>query len=204
MKKINAECQFVLRKPMKKLKVKRSRFRLKKFLAALHQFGSGNPLPGVSGDIVHHDSIDLAEALAEGEDFEMIPDDSLERLEIGLTLFGYFALFNGDNGFNCIDGKEVEVPCLDDEEDDEDQPRLPRRRRAKKYREAIENTTCNECSAFGYVVSLDGDAVEIEGKRMSDISGEGQLEMMLAPNLLSDAMRRWAKTFVMRPKRTKS
>jgi len=149
---------------MKSLTFKLSKFRLTKFLAALHQFSpDGDFLPGVSDDIIYYDSTDLAEALAEGEDFEMIPDDSLARLQMNLTLFGYFALFNGDDGFTCIDGQEVEVPYLDDEEDDDDQPSLPHRRRTKKYHEAIENTTCNECSAFGYVISLDGDTVEIEG-----------------------------------------
>ena len=72
---------------MKPLTFRRSRFRLKKFLAALHEFSpDGNPLLGVSGDI-----LDLAEALSLdlGEEFGGIPDDSLARLELGLPLFGY-------------------------------------------------------------------------------------------------------------------
>ena len=87
-----------MKKPMT---FKRSRFKLTKFLAALHQFslqhlGNGDPLPGVSGDIVYHDSVDLAEARSdEGEDFGDIPDDSLARLKQGLSLYGLGAAFDG-------------------------------------------------------------------------------------------------------------
>lgn len=78
---------------MKPIIIKRSQFKLKGFLAALHQFsldhcGNGEPLPGASGDTVYHDTGDLAEALAQDEGFEVIPDDSLARLELGLPLFG--------------------------------------------------------------------------------------------------------------------
>jgi hypothetical protein len=129
---------------MKPIIVKQKKFKLKNFLDALHQFGrEGNPLPAISGDIVYHDSIDLAEALASDldEEFGEIPSDSLGRLEAGLPLFGYFALFNGNHGFDCADGQEVEVPCLDEEDEfDDDETPMPRRRRTKKYREIVQNT----------------------------------------------------------------
>ena len=187
---------------------KRSRFKLTKFLDALHQFslqhlGNGDPLPVVSGDTVYHDSADLAEALSSdlGEEFGDIGDDSLARLKQGLPLFGQFAAFNGFDGFDCIDGQEVEVPDLDDEEEDEEEePPTPRRRRTKRFLLSVENTPCDECTSFGYVISLTGDTVEIEPKAMRDVDGECELEMMLEPNLLSDSMRRWLKTFLF-PKR---
>src|SRR5258708_7195548 len=99
---------------MKPMIFKRSRFKLAKFLAALHQFslqhlGNGDPLPGVSGDIVYHDSVDLAEALSSdlAEEFGDIPGDSLARLRQGLVLYGIFAAFNGFDGYDCIDSQEV-------------------------------------------------------------------------------------------------
>ena len=189
---------------MKSLIVKRSRFKLAEFLDALHRFsldhlGDGNPLPGVSGDIVYHDALDLIEALSSdvGEEFTAIPDDSLGRLEMGIPVFGQFAAFNGFDGFDCVDGHHVEVPCLDDEDDE---PGLPRRRRTRQYLEAVENTVADECGCFGFLISLVGDKVEIEAKGMNDVSGVCELEPVAEPNLLSDAMRRWAKSFLF-PKR---
>lgn len=184
---------------MKPIIVKRSRFKLKGFLAALERFcldrcGNGEPLPGVSGNAVYFDALDLAEELAQEEDFEPIPDDSLDRLELGLPLFGPFALFNGFDGFDCADGQEVEVPDLDDEDDE---PQVSRRRRTRKYLEAVTNTTANDCTCFGFVVSLSGDEVRIDAKGMSDVYGECELERMLEPNLLSDAMRTWVKSFLL-------
>lgn len=185
---------------MKPIIIKPSRFKLKGFLAALHQFsldhwGNGEPLPGVSGDAVYFDAVDLIEALAQDEGFEEIPDDSLARLERGLPLFGPFALFNGFDGFDCVDGQEVEVPDLDDDEEDDDPP-VSRRRRS----EAVENTTADECTCYGFVVSLNGGKIEIEARVLSDVSEECELEPMVEPNLLSDAMRRWVRSFLI-PKR---
>ena len=189
---------------MKPIIVNRSRFKLAAFLDALHTFsldhlGSGNPLPGVSGDIVYHDPIDLIEALSSdaGEEFAAIPDDSLGRLEKGLSIFAQGVAFNGFDGFDCVDGQHVEVPCLDDEEDE---PGLPRRRRTKKYLQAVENTTADECSCVGFVISLGSGTVEIEARGMSDVSGECELVPMAEPNLLSDGMRRWVRSFLF-PKR---
>jgi hypothetical protein len=177
---------------MKSMTFSKSKFDLNRFLDALHEFANGNPLPGVDGDTVHHDDVDLAEA----HEFEEIPDDSVERLETGIPLFGYFAIFNGENGFDIIDGDEVEVPNLDDEEEvEDDEPRKPSRRRTKKFLQAISNTYCDECTAFGFLVSLSGDKVQIEGKVMRDVSGECQTEIMLEPNLMSAAMRRFVKSF---------
>ena len=190
---------------MKPITVKRSRFRLTKLLDALHKFsvdhlGSGNPLPVASGDTVFHDPVDLAEALAaEGEEDIEIPDDSSRRLEVGLTLYGQFAAFNGFDGFDCADGQHVEVPCLDDDEEC-DEPVMPRRRRTRAFLEKMENTTPDECTSFGFIISLDSDMVEIEARGMNDVSGECELEPMAEPNLLSDAMRQWVRSFLI-PKR---
>jgi hypothetical protein len=191
---------------MKPLIFKRSRFKLKKLLDDLHRFstqnlGDGNPLPAVSGDTVYHDPLDLAEALAADghEEISEIPGDSLGRLEVGMTLYGQFAAFNGFDGFDCADGQHVDVPCLDDDEE-YDEPVMPRRRRTKKYLESVENSVADENSSFGFLISLTGDMVEIEARGMNDVSGECELEPMAEPNLLSEAMRRWLRSFLI-PKR---
>ena len=100
---------------MKTFVLKRSRFKLDTFLAALHGFsvqhmGDGNPLPGVSGGIVYIDFIDLIEALASDTDdeYDDLPDDSLARLEMGLTLYAQFAAFDGESAFDCADGTRVD------------------------------------------------------------------------------------------------
>src|SRR5205809_917810 len=78
---------------MKPITCKRSKFKLTKFLDALHRFslqnlGNGDPLPVAVGDTVYNDPVDLTEALAADGDEEMeIHDTSLGRLEAGLALF---------------------------------------------------------------------------------------------------------------------
>ncbi len=113
---------------------------------------------------------------------------------MGLAVFAQFAAFNGFDGLDCVDGQHVEVPCLDDEDDE---PGLTRRR-TKKYLEAVENTTADECGCF--VIWLNGDTVEIEARGMSDVSGDCELEPLAEPNLLSNGMRRWVRSFLI-PKR---
>jgi hypothetical protein len=185
---------------MNSITIKRTRFRLKAFLNVLHKFsldhlGNGNPLPVVSCDTVYHDAVELAEALAaEGEEDIEIPEDSLGRLEAGLTLFAPYACFDGFDGLDCVDGQHVELPCLD-EDDECDEPVNPRRRRTRAYRLKVENTVVDECSCFGFVISLIADKVEIEAMGMSDVSGECELVPMTEPNLLTDAMRRWVRSF---------
>jgi hypothetical protein len=186
---------------MKPITVKRSRFRITKFLDALHNFGvahlgNGNPLPVALGETVYHDSLDLAEALAaEGDEEVEVPDDSLGRLEAGFMLYTPFAASNGFDGFDCADGQHVDVPSLDDDEEC-DQPLIPRRRRTKKYLEAVANTPCDECSCFGFVISLTAEKVQIEAMGMSDVSGECELVPLAEPNLLTDSMRRWVRSFM--------
>jgi hypothetical protein len=191
---------------MKPMIFKRSKFKLAKFLDALHRFsvqhlGNGDPLPAVSGDTVYHDSADLVEALSTdlGEESGNIPDDSLARLKQGLALYGMFAASNGFDAYDCVDGQEVEVPNFDDEDED-DEPTTPRRRRTRRFLEMVANTPCDDCTSFGFLVSVSGDKVEVEPRAMRDVDGDCELEMMLEPNLLSDSMRKWVRSFLF-PKR---
>jgi hypothetical protein len=195
---------------MKQLIIKRSKFNLTQFLDALHNFsldhfGDGNPLPVVSGGTVYPDDLDLIDALAADEDksVEEIPRSSLERLDLGLEVFGFFAISNGFDEFDCADGEQVVVPNLDDEEEEEDAEEEPRRR-TKKYLEMAANTICDECTTYGYVISIDGDTVKIDGMCMRDVSGDCELERMVEPNLVSDAMRRWVNSFLFPERRGQS
>ena len=151
---------------MKPFIVKRLRFRLKKFLAALHQFSpDGNPLPGISGDIVHHDNFDLSEDLSSdvGDEFGEIPADSLARLELGVPLFGYS---------RC---STETAPST-----------------ASTARRSKSQTSMTKLRHFRH-------------RRQGRDSGKGdarsrwrlELEMMLEPNLLSDSLRRWVRSFLM-------
>ncbi len=152
----------------------RSRFRLGDFLSALHRFaltngGLGNPLSVVVGTQVVHDAIELAEALAdESEEVGAIPDDSRARLEAGLTLFAPFTMFDGFVGLDCADGSRARV-----REDEAD-----------------------ECLTFGFVFSLVGDTVEIEGRELSDVTGDSELRSMSNRDRIGNRMRRWVRTFV--------
>ncbi len=184
---------------MRPIKHKRHRFRFATFLTALHRFslshgGDGNPLPAVVGDTAYHDPTELAEALAsDAEDVvAKIPNDSMRRLEMGLTLFAQFASFDGFGGLDCADGCRVEVPDFDaDDEEDE----TPRRRRTRKYLAAVANTVGDESQSFGFTIMLVGEKVVIEATGMSDAGGECELVPLAEPNLLSDAMRRWVRSF---------
>jgi len=187
---------------MRQFSIKRSKFKLKRFLDALHNFsldhcGDGNPLPVVSGGTVYSNDFDLIDALSADEDrsVEEIPRSSLERLKMGLKVFGFFAISNGFDEFDCADGEQVEVPNLDDEEEEEDAEEEPRRR-TKKYLEMVGNTVCDECTAYGYFISLDSDSVKIDGMCMRDVSGDCELERMVEPNLVSGAMRHWVNSFL--------
>jgi hypothetical protein len=155
--------------------VRRTKIDLVALLASLHRYGlkhggDGNPLPVVVGDTVYHDPVDLAEALADDDEETLeVPDDSLARLEAGVTLYGTFAQFNGFDGIDCADGSRVRVRCVDDGAD--------------------------ECMSFGILISLVGDAVEIEPRALSDGGGECVLDPLLDPKI-SGRISRWVRTFL--------
>ena len=166
---------------MEPLIMSHGRFRLGTFLTALHRFslahgGDGNPLPVVVGDLVYHDPVDLDEALADDERVVEIPDDSLTRLEAGLTLYGQFTAFDGFAALDSADGKQIKVRGEDEGD---------------------------ECVSFGFAISLVGDVVEIEGRSLSDVSGECELEPLTEPNRVVSRMRRWVRTFVIANPRRK-
>lgn len=158
---------------MQPLTFKRSQFRLSEFLSACHRFsidsgGDGNPLPVAVGDEVYHDPVALADALTDdGDTSREIPDGSFARLEAGLTLFSQFTSSDGFDGLDCADGSRLRV-----REDEAD-----------------------ECHAVGVAISLTGDEVEFEGRVLSDVSGECELEPMTGQDRIGKRMRRWVRSF---------
>ena len=169
-------------------------FDLDGFLHALHSFslansGDGIPLPVVHEGTAYYDPSELESELCTD-----IPDDSTARLKAGYTLFGLFAMYNGDNGFICADGNEVEVPS-DDDDEEEKESRQPRRRRTKKYVQLAGRTECDECRGYGYEIALEGDDIIIEPALMCDLSGESEIENASEPNLVTEPMAKFVKRF---------
>lgn len=54
----------------------------------------------------------------------------------------------------------------------------------------------DECLSYGLAIALVGGFVEIEGRCLSDVTGECELEPMTEPNRISGRMRRWVRSFV--------
>lgn len=166
---------------MKAIRVPLKAFALSRFLNALHHFdlshaGDGNPLPAVVGDTVYHDPVLLAEALApEASRSVDIPSDSMRRLRAGMSVYGAFAAYDGFVGLDFADGSRIEVQGEDEGD---------------------------ELLSFGCVISLVGDVVEIEGRCLSDVSGDCELETLAEPSRIASRMRRWVKSFILAtPKR---
>jgi hypothetical protein len=123
---------------MKTLTVPQRRFDLKKFLKAIRDFtlemGGDEAFPIVQDGVAVFDA-DFCDML--DEDAE-IPDDPVERLEAGHTLYIQFALCKDFDLLACADGTEIEVPDLDCEDDDDEAPLT------QEQRELIANTHCDE------------------------------------------------------------
>ena len=203
---------------MKRITIKRNRFDLRAFLHALHEFslamgGDGDPMPIEHDDIVYFDTFDLGEVLLvdmdeedddddedqdERSDIE-IPDASLKRLEAGYRLYAMFGI--SDGGFSpliCADQQRIDVEDLADEdeedEDDQDDDR-PRPPRTNKQLERCENTPVDENRTYGYLIALQAGTINIEATCVNDMSGDCEIEPVTEPNLVSDPMRTFARSF---------
>jgi hypothetical protein len=200
---------------MKRITIKRNRFNLKAFLHVLHKFsiamgGDGDPMPIEHGDIVYFDTFDLSEALRvdmedeedEAHDDIDIPNDSLKRLEAGYRIYGMFGI--SDGGFSpllCADKQKLDLASMDDEDEEDEENHdedRPRRRRTKKYLEQCGNTPVDECRTYGYLIALQAGTITIEGTGVNDMSGECELEPVAEPNLVSEPMRKFARSFLIR------
>lgn len=194
---------------MKPLACKRARFRLKAFLKYLHHFnlaagGEGDPLPIEDGGIVYFDVVELMEVLdadrdeGNADDID-IPPDSLLRLQAGYTLYAMFACSDGGcSPLLCADGERIDVidPDMDEEDSEYEADSGPHRRRTKKYIEQCENTPADESRSYGYLIGLTPDAVTLEAVCCYDVSGECETETIPEPNLVSEPMQKFARSFL--------
>ena len=159
---------------MKKLTIPRNRFNLDKFLTAIDMFtttmGGDESFPIVQDGVAVYDR-DLCDMMDEDE--SEIPDDPVERLESGHTLFCQFALCRDFDLLVCVDGTEIEVPSLDEDEEegkdlDEDEDA-----------EGQENETdCDENRSYGLLLSLVKGKLVIESGLMCDLTGDAEVEVV--------------------------
>ena len=204
---------------MKQITIKRNRFDLKAFLDALHEFtiamgGDGDPMPIEHEDIVYYDTFDLTQALrvdmddkdddeeAQDEQADIdIPEDSLKRLEAGHRLYGMFGI--SDGGFSpllCADQQRIDIEGEDDEDEDDQDEDRPRPPRTKTHLEQCNNTPVDENRTYGYLIALQGNTITIEATCVNDMSGDCEIEPIAEPNLVSEPMRTFVRSFMI-PKR---
>jgi hypothetical protein len=120
-----------------------------------------------------------------------IPDDPVERLEAGYTLYCSFALARDFDLLACVDGTEVEVPDLDCE--DEEEATL-----TEDQCELIGNTHCDENRSYGLLVKLRGGKIAIQSAQMCDLNGDCEVDVVKNAGLVDEPMRRWVKSFLPR------
>lgn len=175
---------------MKTLSILRRQFDLKKFLKAIRDFTQAmdgpEPFPIVQGGVAIYDA-DLCDML---EDDAEVPDDPVERLEAGHTLFCQFALCRDFDLLACADGTEIEVPDLDCDDEDEETPLT------QKQREMIGNTSCDENRSYGLLVTLKGEKIVIQAAQMCDLNGECEVEAVKNAGLVDEPMRQWLDSFL--------
>lgn len=175
---------------MRTLIIARSHFNLKKFLKAIRDFtlvmGGDEAFPIVQDNVAIYDA-DFCDML--DEDAE-IPDNPVERLEAGHTLFCPFSLCRDFDLLACADGTEIEVPDLDIE--DEDEGSL-----TEEQRELIGRTHCDENRSYGLLVTLRGKKIVIQSAQMCDLSGDCEVEAVKDAGLVEEPMRAWVDSFLL-------
>ena len=176
---------------MKKLTVPRSRFNLDKFLTAIDMFtitmGGDESFPIVQDGVAVYDR-DLCDMMDEDE--SEIPDDPVERLESGHTLFCQFALCRDFDLLACADGTEIEVPSPDEDEVEEAEA-------DEEGQEVEDETYCDENRSYGLLIALERDKLVIESGVMCDLSGEAQVEIVKDAGLVDESMTRFVQSFIM-------
>jgi|GEM_PF-5646948 len=184
---------------MKTTKIARAEFDWGKFAGVITEFTQSLTLGSVEPFvIVEHGKLilDLEDlTLADGEEAEDIPTDSIERLEAGFALFAPFAVFSDFGELACADGNVIEVPDLyeadlEEDEGDEDAPRL-----TAKQRDLIEATVCDENHSCGYQIALDGAKLVIRSVLVCESDGECDVEAVGVAGLVDKPMTRFLKSF---------
>lgn len=146
--------------------------------------------------------LDMEElTLADGEEIEDIPDDPVERLEAGFDLLAQFAMFQDFGELVCADGSVIEVPDLDeDDPDDEDEERQPL---TASQRRLMEKTECDECSSYGFLISLDGAKLNFQTVLVSESDGDCEVDAVVDAGLADEPMAKFINSFMKKPARRK-
>ena len=175
---------------MKKLTIPRNRFNLDKLLTAIDMFtitmGGDESFPIVQDGVAVYNR-DLCDMMDEDE--SEIPDDPVERLESGHTLFCQFALCRDFDLLVCADGTEIEVPSLDEDEEDETEAE-------EEEQENEVETFCDENRSYGFLISLVDGKLVIESGLMCDLTGDAEVEIVKNAGLVDEPMSRWMKSFL--------
>lgn len=181
---------------MTKLTMPRNRFNLDRFLEAVDKFtismGGDESFPIVQDGVAVYD-FNMNDMM---EDESEIPDDPVERLESGHTLFCQFAVCRDFDLLVCADGTEIEVPSLD--EDDEEEAETDEEGREDGDED---DTCCDENRSYGFLLSLVGREFVIESALMCDLNGDVEVEIVKDAGRVDGLMGRWIKSFLI-PKRT--
>lgn len=117
------------------------------------------------------------DCLDDGDD---LGGDPLEWLRAGHSLFGQF--FRGDGvTYDCADGQEVEVP--DDDDDDS----------------RIDATYLDDSSAYGFLIRLKEERVEIRSAVLRDITGDCCIEEVVDAGFFEEKMVRFIESLMTVP-----
>jgi hypothetical protein len=175
---------------MKRLTIPRRQFDLRKLVKAIRTFTQAmdghEPFPIVQGGVAIYDA-DLCDML---EDDAEVPDDPVERLEAGYSLYCTFGLCRDFDLLACADGTEIEVPDLDCDDEDEETALT------QKQREMIDRTCCDENRSYGLLLTLNGQKIVIQSAQMCDLNGDCEVEVVKNAGLVDEPMRRWLDSFL--------
>jgi hypothetical protein len=182
---------------MKVITIPRAEFDWLRFAATITEFTQ--PLTLGSADtfvIAEHGKLvlDLEELTLDDED---VPDDPLERLDAGHDLFAPFAVFRDFGELACADGKQIDVPDLDEldveEEENDDSEHVPKL--TEEQRELAEATVCDENHFYGFLIALDGDNLTFRSVLVRDSDGGCDVEMIENAGLVDEPMVKFVLSF---------
>ncbi|CAN5537163.1 hypothetical protein BH11PLA2_BH11PLA2_16340 [soil metagenome] len=125
------------------------------------------------------------ELLEDRDDLEGIPDSPLERLVVKFDLFAQFTVFEGSNQLACADGTVIEVPDFDGDVTD-----------ISEHHRMIEKTVCDECHAYGFVISLKGKNLVFQTVLFSDRDGDCFVHNEVEPGLVEVPMVKFIQKFI--------
>ena len=186
--------------------IPQSRFDWPKFARAVSQFvlsrGADEVFQLVQDGQVILDMEELT--LDDSQEIEDIPADPAERLEAGFDLLAQFAMFQDFGELACADGSVIEVPDLDLDEDDDDDEEEERPPLTSAQRRLIENTECDECRSYGFLISLEGANLNLQTVLVSDSDGDCTADVIVDAGLVEKPMATFINSCVKKRARRKS